>query len=504
MLDTNSLKRGSLFLSAWLAIAALACGAARAEDAPPRMNVLHIISDDLCARLACFGFEEVQSPNIDALAARGVRFERAYCQYPLCNPSRASFMTGARPDTTKVLDNSDEFRDAIPDVLTIPQSFRNAGYAVARVGKIYHYGVPGQIGTDGLDDPASWDKVVNPIGRDIDDIGLVEMFSLGEDGKTTTRHAEKLTDTGGTVSWLAADGTDDEQTDGKGAVAAIDFLEKFAAGDKPFYLAVGFYRPHTPYIAPKPYFDRYPRASIALPEVPRGVDDLFPAAALLSRKADIADVSDELCRTAIQAYYASTTFMDAQVGRVLDAVERLGLSDNTIVVFHSDHGYHLGEKHLWQKKSLFEESARVPFIIAVPGNAANGKASTRTVELLSLHRTLTDLCGVEPSPLAAGASLAPLVRDPEAAWEHAAYTQTSHTRKGKKGIDHITGRSVRTERWRYTEWNDGEEGVELYDHEADPKEMKNLAKDPDHADQAATMKALLHAAGEVVGRGRDI
>lgn len=496
MLAAPAMRRTrSLMLAvSWIAVL-FACGAAHAADTTPRMNVLHIISDDLNARLGCFGFDEVQSPNIDQLAARGVRFERAYCQYPLCNPSRASFMTGARPDTTKVLDNQDEFRKAIPDVLTIPQSFRNAGYAVARVGKIYHYGVPREIGTDGLDDPASWDKVVNPKGRDVDDITLVDMFALGEDGKTTIRKAKRLTDTGGTVSWLAAEGTDDEQTDGKGTAEAIALLEHYAREKQPFYLAVGFYRPHTPYIAPKSYFERYPRTAIVPPVVPLNVDSLFPAAALLSRKPEAANVSDDLTRAAIQAYYASITFMDAQVGRLLATLDRLGLADNTIVVFHSDHGYHLGEKHLWQKKSLFEESARVPMIIAVPGNPANGRACARTVELLSLHQTLTELCGVEKSPLAEGASLVPLVQDPAAAWEHAAYTQTFFAGSRKAGNKDVTGRSVRTERWRYTEWNDGADGVELYDHEADPAEMKNLAADPAQAGQVAAMKQLLRAAG---------
>ena len=331
---------------------------AASVTAAEKLNVLHIVSDDLCTRLHCYGDPMVQSPNIDRLAARGVRFERAYCQFPLCNPSRASFMTGLRPDTTKVFENATQFRANVPDAVSMPQSFQKAGYSVARVGKLYHYGVPTQIGTDGLDDPASWEKVVNPRGRDIDDIGMVEVLKLGEDRKATTAKAKELKDTGGTLSWLAAEGTDAEQTDGKGAAAAIALLEERAKDTKPFYLAVGFYRPHTPYIAPKKYFAMYPPAKLKLPMIPANLTDLFPAPALgTHRPAELA-MSDDLKRFAIQAYHASTTFMDARVGEVLDALDRLKLTDKTIIVFHSDHGYHLGEKNLWQKMSIFEQSAR--------------------------------------------------------------------------------------------------------------------------------------------------
>ncbi|MBM3289735.1 MAG: twin-arginine translocation signal domain-containing protein, partial [Candidatus Hydrogenedentes bacterium] len=253
-------------------LAAGAAGAGCASLGTPRpaqrLNVLHVISDDLGARLRCYGDPMVQSPNLDRLAARGVLFERAYCQFPLCNPSRASFMTGLRPDTIKVYENSTHFREAVPDAVTIAQSFHNAGYHAARVGKIYHYGVPRQIGTDGLDDPASWEKTYNPKGRDVDDIGIVEVLELGPDGAARTVTGKRLEDTGGTLSWLASDGVDAEQTDGIGAAAAIDMLEDRAQANTPFYLAVGFFRPHTPYIAPRKYYDMYPLDRIRLPQVP--------------------------------------------------------------------------------------------------------------------------------------------------------------------------------------------------------------------------------------------
>lgn len=477
----------------------LPCRAAHGQEPARKLNVLHIMADDLCARLGCYGHPLVQSPNIDRLAARGVRFDLAYCQFPLCNPSRASYMTGLRPDTTKVYENKTHFREVVPDATTIAQSFHRAGYHAMRVGKIYHYGVPSQIGTDGLDDPASWEKVINPKGRDVDDIGMVEVLGLDENGHAIARTGKKLTDTGGTLSWLAAEGGDDEQTDGKGAASAAQLLEQYAADGKPFYLAVGFYRPHTPFVAPKSYFGQYSRERIPLPPIPPDLKDLFPVPALsIQKPAEIA-MDDDLRRQAIQAYYASTTFMDAQVGHLLDALDRLGLTDSTVVVFHSDHGYHLGEKNLWQKMSIFEESARVPLVIAVPGNKANGTVCRRPVEIVSLHRTLTDLCGVEQDPKTEGYSLRPLVENPDAEWAHPAYTQVTRGPKGLgrrgNGTNDVMGRSVRTERWRYTEWDEGQLGAELYDHDSDPDEMRNLAADPAHQDTRAELSALLKAGG---------
>jgi len=463
---------------------------AAAASAAEKLNVLQIISDDLCARLGCYGDPVVKSPNIDRLAARGVRFDRAYCQYPLCNPSRASFMTGMRPDTTGVYENATQFRKNVPEAVTIPQSFQKAGYSVARVGKIYHYGVPAQIGTDGLDDPASWDKVVNPKGRDVDDRTMIEVLERTPEGTTVTTTGKELKDMGGTLSWLAADGEDGEQTDGKIAAAAAGMLEERAKDGKPFYLAVGFFRPHTPYVSPKSYWAMYPPEKIRLPFVAGNLAELFPAPALATRKPVELGMSDDLRRRAIQGYHASTSFMDAQVGVLLDALDRLHLSKNTIVVFHSDHGYHLGEKGLWQKLTIFEQAARVPLIIALPDKTNGGKTCSRTVELLDLHKTLTELCGVAADAKTEGDSLKPLIENPVAPWTHAAFTQVSRGGKNAQGGP-IMGRSVRTERWRYTEWDQGHAGVELYDHDADPEEMKNLASDPQHAADVAEMKARL-------------
>ena len=471
--------------------------------AAERYNVLHIISDDLCTRIGCYGDPVVKTPNIDRLAARGVRFDTAYCQFPLCNPSRSSFMTGLRPDTTKAFGNNIDFRANVPNAVTMPQTFQKAGYFVARIGKIFHYGVPNQIGTNGLDDPASWQQIINPKGRDVDDLSMIEFVKLGEDHlHSITAKATSLNQLGATLSWLAADGEDSEQTDGKIALNAVQMLEEDARTGRPFYLAVGFFRPHTPYVSPKKYFAMYPKDNIRLPEVPVNLKELFPAAPLMITRPEETAMSDDLRRQAIAAYHAATSFMDAQVGVLLDAMDRLKLTDKTIIFFHSDHGYHLGEKGLWQKMSLYEESTHVPLIISVPGNKANGSTCRRTVELVDLHKTLADLCGLPADEHTQGTSLRPLVEHPDAEWTLPAYSQVTRgplpgsdaaaKPKARKGF---MGRSVRTERWRYTQWDEGREGVELFDHSVDPKEMKNLAADPAQAKTVEELRALLRAGG---------
>lgn len=481
-----------------LALALLACLSAFAAET--RKNVLLLVSDDCGPRMGTYGGEAL-TPNIDALARSGVRFDRAYCQYALCNPSRTSFLTGLRPDTTGVYDNAMEFRKVIPDMVTMPQMFKNNGYAVARIGKLYHYGVPKEIGTNGLDDPQSWEQVWNPRGRDCDDEDKI--FSIGVGAGSSADKSKGMAgkvlvgsgNYGGTLSWLAAGGTDAEQTDGKIAAQAISFLQEKRA--KPFFLAVGFFRPHTPFVAPKPYFADYPKDKVTLVPDPTGDRANKPQVALSNTAVANYGMTEDTQRAAKQSYLASTTFMDAQFGLVLAELKKQGLDKNTIVIFISDHGYNLGEHGLWQKRSLYEDSARVPFIIHDPDSKANGRPTKRLAELLDLYPTLADLCGLAPDKRVEGKSLRALLEDPNRPWANAAYTQVDFGAINAGGKNKAAnperkvGRSVRTERFRYTEWNQGKLGVELYDHDADPGEFKNLANDPAYAPMVAALKATL-------------
>jgi uncharacterized sulfatase len=340
--------------------------------AATKPNILFIAADDLSCALGCYGDPIAQTPHLDRLAATGVTFLNAYNQLPLCNPTRASVMTGLRPDTIKVYDLDRHFRDEVPDAVTLSQQFMKNGWWAGRVGKIYHYNVPASIGTDGFDDPPSWQKTVNPIGRDKTDEHLVF-------------NAEPHRKISAALSWLAADGKDEEQTDGMIATEAIKLMEEKKG--EPFFVAAGFFRPHTPFVAPKKYFDMYPLEEMRLPFAPSDDRDDIPTAAFAHNCPIPHYGLDELtCRKAMQAYYACVSFVDAQVGRMLDALDRLDLTDNTIVVFWSDHGYHLGEHNgIWQKRTLFEQGARAPLIIRNPMSRGNGQACRRIVEFIDIY-----------------------------------------------------------------------------------------------------------------------
>ncbi len=431
-----------------------------------RPNILFIAVDDLAASLGCYGNLIAKTPHIDRLAARGVRFDRAYNQIPLCNPSRASLMTGLRPDQIKVYDLDRHFRDEVPNVTTLSQHFLNNGYATSRVGKIYHYNVPASIGTDGFDDAPSWQKTINPKGRDKTDEALVF-------------NAEPHRKISGALSWLAAEGTDEEQTDGMIATEAIKLMKEHK--NEPFFIAAGFFRPHTPYVAPKKYFDLYPLEEMRLPFAPENDREDIPAAAFAhNNPVPNYSLEEKTCLNALRAYYACVSFVDAQVGRILKTLDDLGLAQNTIVVFWSDHGYHLGEhRGIWQKRTLFEEGARAPLIICDPRARGNGQSSARIVEFVDLYPTLVDLAKL-PRPKTqklAGRTLVPLLQNPLANWNGKAITQI--LRPADKRLEKMTmGCSIRTARWRYTEWAEGQAGRELYDHASDPNEFHNLAINP--------------------------
>jgi uncharacterized sulfatase len=427
-------------------------------------NILFIAVDDLAATLGCYGDVLAKTPNIDRLAATGVRFSRAYNQLPLCNPTRASIMTGRRPDTIQVYDLDQHFRQALPDVVTLSQAFIQEGYFAGRVGKIYHYNVPASIGTDGFDDPPSWQKTINPKGRDKSDEALIF-------------NAEPHRKISAALSWLAAEGEDDEQTDGMIATETIKMLEE--KQKEPFFIAAGFFRPHTPFVAPKKYFDMYPLDEIRLPYAPEDDRADIPVPAF-AHNCPIPNYGlDELtCRKAVQAYYACVSFIDAQVGRILDALDSLGLAESTVVVFWSDHGYHLGEHGgTWQKRTLFEECAKAPLIIRAPGVKGNGQSCDRVVEFVDIYPTLLDLKGKPSQNGLEGRSLKPLLADPIAPWNGQAVTQILRPADDRLK-EPVMGRSIRTYRWRYTEWDEGRAGVELYDHHADPNEFRNLADAP--------------------------
>jgi arylsulfatase A-like enzyme len=452
----------------------------QADEYAPRKkpNILFLMADDLNNALGCYGHPLVKSPNIDALAKRGVRFERSYCQFPLCGPSRNSLLTGRYPNSTGILGNSLIFRQTIPQAISLPQAFRLEGWFAGRIGKLYHYNVPKSVGTNGHDDPASWELELNPAGCD----------RLEEEGEIFSLVRGQF---GGTLSWYASPRPEAKHTDALLAKDAEWVLERCAREkDRPFFLAVGFYRPHTPYVAPASYFEGYPVKEMPLVKDVEADQADIPAMGLASRKNEQSKLTDDLRQQAIQAYFSSITFMDNQVGKILQALEKLGLAENTIVVFTSDHGYHLGEHGLWQKQSLFEESSRIPLIMAGPG-IPQGQVNGAPVGLIDIYPTLVDMAEIKPPEGLQGQSLLPMIKDSA---EEGRGFALSQVMRGQRNGTPIMGWSIRTRQWRYTEWDEGKQGKELYDHETDPKEITNLAQDEAHAKIVADLSQKLQEA----------
>lgn len=442
------------------------CSTAMAVEKP---NVLFIICDDLNCDIGSYGHPQVKTPHIDKLAERGTLFSNAHCQFALCGPSRASFMTSLYPEQTRILNNNILVRKHTPDVVTMSQLFKNEGYHALRIGKIYHFNVPSAIGTNGHDDPDSWSEVVNPKGRDKAD--EKKIFSL------------KPGQYGATLSWLAAEGEDEEQTDGITATVASERLRKYAESKQPFFMAVGLYRPHTPYVAPKKYFDLYPLDEIEIPAEPENYKESIPAEAFksLRYKKEQINLKPELAKQAIQAYHASISFADAQIGRILKTLEETGLDKNTIVVFTSDHGYHMGEHGHWQKRTLFEKGTRVPLIIAAPEQKVKGSIAKNPAEMVDIYPTLADLAGLKAPDYLQGVSLVPVLGNANAKPRESALSQL-----------HKKGYSIKTERYRYTEWKgEGDKRNELYDHTTDPQELQNLAWKPEHEATVKKLSSLL-------------
>ena len=449
----------------------LGCKKSNTIDKNQKLNVLFIIADDLNCDLGSYGHPQVISPNIDKLAKNGTLFGNVHNQYPLCGPSRASFMTGMYTDQTKMTNNNVLLRTTVPDVITMGQRFRQQGYRSVRIGKIYHFDNPSSIGTSSADDIYTWDQTINPYGRD-----KIEEYKINT---LTTRQY------GGTLSWLAADGTDEEQTDGIGATEAIEQLESFSKTGQNFFLAVGMYRPHTPFVAPKKYFDMYDRNSIEIPY--SGSNDEYLktipkiAASSIRWKKDQIKLNlksnKELAQEIKEAYFATTTFVDAQIGRILKKLKQTGLDKNTIVVFTSDHGYHLGEHGHWQKQTLFDNSTRVPLIFSGPGIESNIRIENSPVELIDIYPTLMDLTGIELPDHVVGKSLKPVFENNNFKTRNSALTRWRN------------GYSIKTENFRLTKWGEnGELGYELYDHRNDKEELKNLVSNPYYTSLLDSMK----------------
>ena len=478
-----------LFLAVVLPTAASAAPPGVTSRPPP--NVLFIAVDDLRPALGCYGDAAAISPRIDSLAARGTLFARAYCQQAVCSPSRNTVLTGRRPDTARIYDLPTNFRTTLPHVVTLPQHFRQAGYHAEAMGKIYH------VGHGNHDDPASWSVPSwNPRGRADGDPPPARPKAGAAAKKPADRAAAKKARG---RPFAARDVADGDLPDGKIAGHAVERLGALKAAGKPFFLAVGFHKPHLPFVAPKKYWDLHDPAKLPA-GAPAGLPDGAPAyvgngSGELRRYAGVPDkgpVPADLARTLVQGYYACVSYTDAQVGRVLDALDPLGLRDNTIVVLWGDHGFQLNDHGLFAKHTNFEQAVRVPLIVAAPGRGAGGARSDALVELADLYPTLAELAGLKAPAGVEGTSFVPLLDDPRRPWKTAAFSQWPKAIPGVGGDG--MGYSVRTARYRLTEWTVPDttyRALELYDYETDPHESRNVAKDPGYAKVAGEMSAVL-------------
>ena len=504
----NNQRLHFLFLGAvWLLVAPGPAACAAVASAGGRPNVLFIVVDDLNTRIGCYGDPIVQTPNLDRLAHMGVRFDRAYCQFPLCNPSRVSLLLGRYPTSTETVDFA---WPALlgPDWVTLPEHFRKAGYQVRLLGKVYHFDKdlmkhwfaeepPGDEYPPDWSAGRKWVRKSQEVhAQMLADLTRYEPYrTLAPPTSDFARMLRTWANVFGPVPDEEEKGAESRAkayewtADLKNAKEAVGLLERWAGSDKPFFLGVGFYKPHVPLKAPKRFFDLYDPDKIQVPEdfapVPTA-DDSVPRYALRNNLDLFFEerVTTRRAKEAIAAYYACTSFMDEQLGHVLDALERSGLRDHTIIVLWGDHGWHLGEKGMWAKGTLFEPSAHAPLIIVDPRKKTAGQVSARTVEFVDVYPTLVELCGTKMPPGLEGRSLVPLLDNPKATWNWPAFTLVAR--------EDWLGRSVRTEQWCYTEWDEGRRGAELYDLRADPHERKNLAQDAAWASTVAKLRKLLH------------
>ena len=471
-------------------LSALLCVFAVASLANAKPNVLLIVCDDLNTHVSTSGYPHIKTPHLDRLAKAGIIFNRAYCQYPVCGPSRASFLSGLYPESTGVLSNKVDIRETRPGTTSLPQFMKENGYWTGGVGKIFHTTrhEPGELGWHEYHrfENDEFPFVTDALKKFEKKNGSVDR------GKTRRRWKETLqglfTQTRGQQQpgYGPSGLKDDQHRDGRNARKVVEWLDKKSYGDKPFFITVGIHKPHVPFIAPQKYFDLYPRQKLQFELSPTNDWDDIPRLAMVKRfdgfGFELGKENYALRREYTQAYHACVSFLDAQIGLILDKVKAQNLWDDTIVIFTSDHGYHLGEHFMWGKVTLFEECARVPLVVRIPGVSPAGATSDGLVETLDLFPTLAELCGLNAPAHLQGKSYANLIRKPDKTGRLSAYTVVS------RGAQ--LGRSIRTQRWRYAEWGEPK-AAELYDLKKDPREYTNLAKSPQHREIFGEMKTRL-------------
>ena len=479
------------------AAGAAVAATAFAQGVTGKYNVLFIAVDDLKPAMGCYGDPLAVTPNIDRLAARSLLFTRAYCQQAVCSPTRTSLLLGRRPDTTKIYDLEHHFRGVTPDVVTLPQHFKNHGYLTAGLSKIWHGGLEdGRSNTIPHwvpNSPGPWGSVENAVWQ-----GRREAQVIANGWRTDTRAQQERKQKKKTALgpvWASPDVPDNGLADGKTADEAVRAIDTLKSSR--FFLMIGFLKPHLPFIAPKKYFDLHPRDKFAVAkfqQAPAG----SPAYALHTNGElrsyglipSEGPIPDPLQLDLLRAYYACVSYTDAQIGKLLDALERHGLREKTVVVLWGDHGWHLGDHGLWHKHTNFEQATRVPLFFSVPGQKTAGRSSAALTEYVDLFPTLTEVCGLPASPGMEGVSFTPLLGNSDRPWKQAVFSQYP---RQAPGIGPVMGYSMRTERYRLTLWLTRDSGkevdAELFDYEKDPSETENLAKSAAHAKVAADLRA---------------
>lgn len=477
-------------LVASLSVAVLCASIVSSAVGESRPNVLLIVCDDLNTHVSTSGYAHISTPAFDQLASAGMTFGRAYCQYPVCGPSRASFLSGLYPESTGVLDNQSDIRETRPGTVSMPQRFKQAGYWTGSVGKVFH-----NMKTDPGE--TAWDEVLRFENDEMPMVTPIRKAFEAKHGPVDRGKGRRLwrqfyptiaTQTRGQQPGYGPSGLrDDQHKDGKNARQIVSWLEDKSYGEKPFFMACGIHKPHVPFLAPDTYFEMYPKGDLKFSPAPPDFWDQAPKMAMVKRyegfgfKLGVED--DSLRREYMQAYHACISFIDAQIGLMFDALKQTGRWDDTIIVLTSDHGYQLGEHFMWGKVTLFEVCNRVPLVIRVPGKTKADSSSEGLVELVDLYPTLAELCHVAAPDNLQGQSLVPMLLDPAIEGKKTVYTVVTRG-------DNL-GKAIRTNRWRHAIWPDGEE---LYDLENDAAEHRNLANAAEHTTTLASVRAELERA----------